>query len=98
MPASGRTKQLCDGVGGNGGKAICDGTGREILDGPLHFVNPKSRLELLRDADVGVLIEHLVDRDEMLTVFIVITRMSEVKPMWWVGVEMMHARPCRRKD
>ena len=42
----------------------------------------KNGVGLLRDADVGILVEHLVDKDEVLIILIVTARMSKVRPMW----------------
>ena len=41
---------------------------------------------LVLDADVGVLVEHLHDGDELSIVFIVAVGMSKVRSMWCVRV------------
>ena len=59
----------------------------------------KNGVGLLRNADVGILVEHLVDKDEVLIILIVTARMSKVRPMWWVAVETMYTydpEPCLR--
>ena len=83
-PAGNRVKHLADGIGSNGGKAFCDGTGGESLDTVLHIVQP-SIVGVILDADVGVLVEHLLDRDDVLVDLIVATRTSKVRSMLGVA-------------
>ena len=96
-PAGARTEHLDDGVGGDGTKAIGDGAVGELFNGVVHLLNPNSVVFLYRDADVGVLVEHLVDGDEVLIVLIVTARMQNISPMQRVAVETMHTQSCRRR-
>ena len=72
-PPGARAEHLYDGVDCNGGKAVCDGTAGELLNGLMHFIDPNFAL-LYCDADIGVLVKHLVDGDEVLVPFIVTAR------------------------
>ena len=72
-PAGTLAEHLDDSVGSNGAKTVCDGTGGEFLNGLVHFLDPNVAL-LHRDANVGVLVEHLVDGDEVLVPFIMAAR------------------------
>lgn len=73
-----RAEHLDDGVGSNGGKTVCDGTIGKFLNGLLDFLDPNIAF-LYRDADVGVLVEHLVYRDEVLIVFVMATSKTSVQ-------------------
>ena len=96
-PAGAGAEHLDDGVGGDGRKAICDGAIGELFNGLVHFLNPNSLVFLYRDADVGVLVEHLVDGDEVLVVLIVTARMQNISPMQCVAVETVRTQSCRRR-
>ena len=65
-PTRARTEHLDDGVGGNGGKTVGDGTDGELFHGLLDFLHPNQIVFLCRDTDVGVLVEHLVDGNQVL--------------------------------
>lgn len=66
-PANGQAKHLGDGVGSNGGKAICHRADGEIPNSLFHIGRPNI-VGLFLDGDVRVLVEYLVDRDEVLIV------------------------------
>ena len=70
-PTRARAEHLDDGVGSNGGKAVCDGADGELFDGLLDFLHPNHIVFLCRDTDIGVLVEDLVDWDQMLIPIIV---------------------------
>ena len=79
--AGSRAKHLGNNSGGNGGKAICDGTDSELPDSLLYSVLPFDRTVHLRDADIGVLVEHLLDGDEVLVNLVVTVMISKVRPV-----------------
>jgi hypothetical protein len=85
-PTGTGAEHLDDGVGSNGAKAVCDGTGRKLLDSLSDFLHPNHIIFLCRDADVTVLVQNLVDGDEVL-VPIMTARMQNVSPMWCVTVK-----------
>ena len=85
-PTGDRVEHLVDGTGGNGRKALCDGTGGESLNTVLHIFQPTIG-GIILDTDVGVLVEHLLDGDDMPVGLIVPTRMSKVRSTLWVAVE-----------
>ena len=84
-PTGDRVKHLTDGVGSNDRKALCNGTGGESLDTVLHIFQP-TIVGIILDIDVGVLVEHLLDGDDMPVGLIVSTRMSEVRSTLCVAV------------
>ena len=65
-----RTEHLGDGVGTSQGEAFCEGAAGELLDGVLHSLNPEVVFRY-RNTDVGVLVEHLIDRDQVRITFAV---------------------------
>ena len=97
-PAGTRAEHLDDGVGSDGGKAVRDGSDGKLLDGLPHFLNPNHIVFLCRDADVGVLVEHLVDRDEVLIPIVVTARKTQAVSEMRCDVPKMHTRSSRRKD
>ena len=81
-PAVTRAEHLVDGVDSDQGKALCEGAGGELPDGILHSLDPNLAF-LYYNADVGVLVEYLVDRDEKPISFFVTVR---CKRSVWYGV------------
>ena len=78
-PAGSRAKHLGDGISGKHGKGVRGRTDGELVDGLLHFVGPNGGGGPLCDTDVGVPVEHLADRDEVLIPAIVTGGMSKVR-------------------
>ena len=68
-----RTEHLGDGVGTSQGQAFCEGTTGELLDGILHSLNPEVVFRY-GNTGVGVLVEHLIDRDQVRITFAVAVR------------------------
>ena len=91
-----RAEHLDDGVCGNGGKTVCDGAIGELLNCIADFPDPRIAF-LYCDADVGVLVEHLVDGDEVLIVLIMTAGTQNISPIQCVAVKTMHTQSCRRR-
>lgn len=94
-PAITGAEHFDDGGGSDGAKAVCDGAHGKLLDGNVHFLNPKIAF-LYSDADVGVLVEHLVDGDEQLIPIAVTERIQYISPMRYVGIERICTQSYRR--
>ena len=83
-----RTEHLIDGVGTGQGKAFCEGATGKLLDGILHSLNPTIAFRY-RDTDVGVLVEHLIYRDQVRIAFAVTVRRKTL-----VGCGVSRQRRC----
>ena len=97
-PARTRTEHLDDGVGSDGGKPVCDGTDGELFHSLLDLLHPNHIVFLCRDTDVGVLVEHLVDRDQVFVPIVMTVITQNVSPMRYDAVETMRTRSSRRRD
>ena len=95
-PAVTRTEHPGDGVDTNQGKAFGEGTAGKLPDGILHSLNPEAAFRY-RNADVGVLVKHIFDWDEMLiTLIMTVCKMKRVSLMLCFMAETMHTQSCRR--
>jgi hypothetical protein len=75
-PTGTGAEHLDDGVGSDGVETVCDGTGGKLLNGFPDFLDPNVAL-LYGNPNVGVLVEHLFDGDEVFIVFIVTARIQK---------------------
>ena len=88
-PARTRADHLGDGVGSDGGKCICDRAGGKFPNGPRHSLS-QSVVFLCHDADVSVLVEHLVDGNEVLIGIIIPASVQNVSLTWYTTAKSMY--------